>query len=274
MLGRDVVDALDGRDVTGFGRQDLDVTDRRAVEAAVPGYDVVVNAAAWTAVDDAESKEGQAFDVNAVGAATLAAACAASGAWLVHVSTDYVFGGKATVPYPEDAPVAPRSAYGRTKAAGEWAVLAHLAARAYVVRTAWLYGAHGANFVRTVARLESERATLDAVDDQRGQPTWSRDVALRLRDLVDARGPAGIYHATSSGETTWHGLAQRVFTLLGADPRRVRATTSARFGRPAPRPAYSVLGQARWALAGLPPMRTWDAALTEAHAAGVLGRSP
>lgn len=272
MLGRDVVAALVGRDVTALTRSDVDVTDPAAVRAAVAGYDVVVNCAAWTAVDDAETHEDAAYAVNATGAANLARACAAGGSWLVHVSTDYVFAGDATSPYPEDAPVAPRSAYGRTKAAGEAAVRAALPDRSHVVRTAWLYGAHGPSFVRTMAALEASRDTVDVVDDQRGQPTWTGDLAARLVEAVDAAVPAGTYHGTASGETTWFGLARRVFELLGADPERVRPTTTDRFPRPAPRPAFSVLGHEAWRRVGLDPMRRWDDALLAAWPSLGLGR--
>jgi dTDP-4-dehydrorhamnose reductase len=268
MLGRDLVEVLGDRKHTALSHAELDITDAAAVLGAVDGHDIVVNAAAWTAVDDAESHEAAAFAVNALGAANLAAACAQTSARLVHVSTDYVFSGAfsgdATTPYPERAPMAPRSAYGRTKAAGEWAVRATLPEQAYVVRTAWLYGAHGGNFVKTMVRLAGERETLDVVDDQRGQPTWSRDVAGQIVALVEADAPAGTYHATSAGETTWFGLARRIFELLGTDPERVRPTTSDRFPRPAPRPAYSVLGHDAWQAAGLAPIRDWRAALDQA----------
>lgn len=266
MLGTDVMAALGGRDVTGLDRPDVDITDPASVADAIAGHDVVVNCAAYTAVDDAETHEGLAFSVNAVGPDTLARACALTGAWLVHISTDYVFAGDATTPYPTDAPMAPRSAYGRTKAAGEWAVRASLPDSSLLVRTAWLYGAHGPNFVRTMAGLEASRDTIDVVDDQRGQPTWSGDLAARLVAAVDAGVPAGTYHGTASGETTWFGLARRVFELLGADPERVRPTTTDRFPRPAPRPAYSVLGHDAWTAVGLEPMRPWDDALLAAFA--------
>ena len=264
MLGRDVVSALDGRDVTALARPAVDVADPSSVLAAVDGHDVVVNCAAWTAVDDAETHDPQAFAVNAVGAANLARACAATGAWLVHVSTDYVFAGDATSPYAEDAVIAPRSAYGRTKAAGEWAVRAELPDRSLVVRTAWLYGEHGPSFVRTMRALEGQRDTVEVVDDQRGQPTWTADLAARLVAAVDVGADAGTYHGTASGDTTWFGLARRVFELAGADPERVRPTTTDRFPRPAPRPPYSVLGHDRWSRAGLGPMRHWREALDDA----------
>ena len=263
MLGHDVLKALSGRDATALDRASLDITDCGAVRAAVSRHSVVVNCAAWTAVDDAESQEAAAFGVNAVGAANLARACASEGAALVQMSTDYVFRGDATSPYAEDDPTAPRSAYGRTKLAGEWAVRAALPDRSWVVRTAWLYGAHGPNFVATMRRLMHERDTLDVVDDQQGQPTWTRDLAAQIIALVDAEAPAGIYHGTNAGSTTWSGLARRVFELSGTYPERVHATTTDRFPRPAPRPAWSVLGHDAWAAAGLAPMRSWDDALAE-----------
>ena len=264
MLGTDVMGVLAERDVTGIDRPDIDITSAASVDAVVHGYDVVVNCAAYTAVDEAESHEGEAFLVNAVGPATVARACARTGARLVHISTDYVFAGDADVPYREDALPAPRSAYGRTKAAGEWAVRSELPQNSLILRTAWLYGAHGPNFIRTMMNLESQRETLSVVDDQRGQPTWSADVAARLVEAVDLDIPAGTYHATSSGETTWFGLTRRIFELLGADPERVQPTTTDAFPRPAPRPAYSVLGHDRWADVELPPLRDWCDALDAA----------
>ena len=264
MLGTDVLAALADRRVTALRRADLDVTDTAAVSAAVSGHDVVINTAAWTAVDDAQTHEPEAFAANASGPAQLARACAVTGARLVQISTDYVFSGDATRPYAEDAPTAPASAYGRTKLAGEWAVRAALPDRSWIVRTAWLYGASGPNFVATMRRLEAERDTVSVVDDQIGQPTWTADLAAQVVAMVDADAPAGIYHATSSGATTWYGLARLVFELAGADPDRVHPTTTAAFPRPAPRPAWSVLGHDRWAGTGVPVMRAWDEALRAA----------
>ncbi|NUS25339.1 MAG: dTDP-4-dehydrorhamnose reductase [Streptomyces sp.] len=270
MLGQDVLARLAeaGERTVALDRAALDLTDADAVRGALKTHlpAVVVNCAAWTAVDDAESQEKDALRINGDGPAHLAAACAATGAVLLHVSTDYVFPGDATTPYAEDAPTGPRSAYGRTKLAGERAVLG--IERGYVVRTAWLYGTGGPNFVRTMIKLEGVKDTLDVVDDQRGQPTWSADLAGLLYDLgrgaLAGTAPAGVYHGTSSGETTWYGLTREIFRLLGADPDRVRPTTSEAFVRPAPRPAYSVLGHDRFAAAGLTPLRDWRTALTEA----------
>ncbi|NEB05923.1 dTDP-4-dehydrorhamnose reductase [Streptomyces sp. SID13726] len=275
MLAQDVLARLADAGIPAVAatRAELDVTDPESVRSAFAAHRpaVVVNCAAWTAVDDAESREDEALRINGDGARHLAEACAAEGAVLLQVSTDYVFAGDAEKPYAEDAPTGPRSAYGRTKLVGEQAVLTALPSRGYVVRTAWLYGAGGGNFVRTMIKLESVKDTLDVVDDQRGQPTWTADLADRLvrlgRGALAGTAPAGVYHGTSSGETTWFGFTRAIFEQLGTDPERVRPTTSEAFVRPAPRPAYSVLGHDRWAAAGIEPIRDWRAALTEAFPA-------
>jgi dTDP-4-dehydrorhamnose reductase len=268
MLGTDLVTALTtrGEPVTGLDRAGLDVTDAAAVTDAIADDrpDVVVNCAAWTAVDDAEAAEERALAVNAGGAANLAAACAGRGARLVQVSTDYVFAGNADRPYAETEVPAPRTAYGRTKLAGERAVLERLPGSGYVVRTAWLYGAHGPSFVGTMIKLEERRPTVDVVDDQHGQPTWTVDVASQIIALVQSTAAPGIYHATSSGQTTWFGLAREIFGLLGADPARVQPIPSSALPRPAPRPAYSVLGQSAWAAPRVAPIGPWRPALRRA----------
>ena len=258
MLGQDVVTVLReaGADVTGTGRGDgLDLASAPAVRDAVAGYDVVVNCAAWTAVDDAETQEAEAFAVNAVGPANLARAAREAGARLVHVSTDYVFDGTATEPYAEDAPVSPRSAYGRTKAAGEWAVRAE-APDHLVVRTAWLYGAGGPCFPKTMVRLARERDRLTVVDDQVGQPTWTMDVADLVVRLVTAGAPSGTYHATSSGQASWFGFTQRILASAGLDTA-LEPVSSEAFVRPAPRPGFSVLGHDALRAAGVEPISDW-----------------
>ena len=269
MLGHDLMEvvAATGHEVRGMDLPEIDITSPESVAAALDAEQpaVVVNAAAYTAVDAAEEHEGLALRVNGDGPRVLAEAVAARpGIRLVHISTDYVFSGEATTPYPEDAPPAPRSAYGRTKLAGERAVLEALPDRGYLVRTAWLYGVHGGNFVKTMLALEAAEPEISVVDDQRGQPTWSRDLARQIVALVDAGSPAGIYHGTSSGQTTWFGFTREIYRLIGADPERVRPTTTEAFPRPAPRPAFSVLGHDRWVSAGLAPIRDWRDALAEA----------
>ncbi|GAA3793077.1 dTDP-4-dehydrorhamnose reductase [Sphaerisporangium flaviroseum] len=252
--------------VLPYGRDRLDLRYPDGVRQVIlrERPDVVVNCAGWTAVDDAEAHEVDALAVNGNGVRALALACEDLGARLFHISTDYVFDGTAGGPYAEYHPVAPVNAYGRTKLAGERAVLEVLPERGYVVRTAWLYGASGRNFVQTMIALERTRDTVEVVDDQFGQPTWTGDLAAQLVRLTRADSPPGVYHATSSGQATWYDLAREVFMLLGADPGRVRRTGSAAFLRPAARPAYSVLGHDRWAAAGMSPMRHWREAL---HAA-------
>lgn len=258
MLGTDVIAALAhaGHEAVGLDRAQVDVTDARAVDAALPDADVVVNCAAWTAVDAAEEQEAAAFAVNAAAPSYLARAARERGARLVQVSTDYVFAGDATDPYGEDHPVAPRSAYGRTKAAGEWAVRAEHP-DALVVRTAWLYGAAGSCFPRTIARVAVERGSLGVVDDQVGQPTWTVDLADLILRLVAAGAPGGTYHGTSSGSTSWFGFAQAVVASAGMDPAIVAPTATDASERPAPRPSYSVLGHGALHAAGVTPIGGW-----------------
>ena len=264
-LGTDLQAVLTGQDVTALGRDRLDLTDESAVRAVVrewlagaTGQPVVLNAAAYTAVDAAEDDEGTALLVNGAAPGWLAEELAGVGR-LVHVSTDYVFAGDATAPYGVDDEPAPRTAYGRTKLAGERAVAA-VGGDAVVVRTAWVYAAHGSNFVRTMLRLRDERPEVTVVDDQTGSPTWARDLAAGLVE-AGASDVRGLLHATNGGATTWFGLARRVFEYSGADPERVRPTTSAEFRRPAERPAYSVLDGAGWTAAGLPALPDWERSL-------------
>jgi dTDP-4-dehydrorhamnose reductase len=266
MLGRDLVARLegDGAAVTAVTRRDLDITDPAATAAVVAAArpDVVVNCAAWTAVDPAEEHEDEALAVNGAGAGNVAAACARAGARMIQLSTDYVFDGTGIgEPYPETAAPAPVSAYGRTKLAGERAVARLLPGRCWILRTAWLYGAHGRSFPATMIGLAARQPEVTVVDDQHGQPTSTVTVAGLIAGLVAADAPAGIYHATCSGQTTWHGLAQEIFRLLGADPGRVTPIPSSALSRPAPRPAWSVLGHGAWTLAGLPAPEDWQAAL-------------
>ncbi|UCN15907.1 dTDP-4-dehydrorhamnose reductase [Cellulomonas iranensis] len=259
MLGQDLVARVraDGHEVVALDRDELDITDGAAVLDAVAGFDVVANCAAWTAVDDAETREAEAFAVNAVGPQALARAAVRHGARLVQVSTDYVFDGHATDPCAEDGFAAPRSAYGRTKLAGEWAVRA-AGADHLILRTAWLYGAGGSCFPKTIARVARERGSLDVVDDQAGQPTWTVDVADLAVRLVDGGAPAGTYHATSSGRTTWCGFARAVVAAAGLDPQIVRPTTSEGAARAAERPAFSVLGHDALRAVGVEPIGDWQ----------------
>ncbi|HEX4058939.1 MAG TPA: dTDP-4-dehydrorhamnose reductase [Galbitalea sp.] len=271
MLGSDLVEALAGSDVVAATRAQLDITDLGAVRAAVAGADVVINAAAFTRVDDAESEEPAAFSINATGAQNVATAAAEAGAALVHYSTDYVFDGTATSPYSEDHPTHPVTAYGRTKAEGERLVLEHGPARTFVVRTAYLYGEHGRSFPATMLRLAGERESVSVVTDQVGQPTWTADVAAQTIALLGSGAPGGIFHATSSGCASWYEFAQAIFETAGLDPSRILPTDSAHYIQRAPRPGYSVLGHGAWATAGLPELRDWREALRAAVERGSIG---
>jgi len=269
-VGTDVLGVLSmyGEDAVGHDHTTLDVTSPDSVQSVLDEVapEIVVNCAAYTDVDAAEGDEETAFLVNADGPDLLARWCTEHGTRLVHVSTDHVFAGRASTPYDEDTPVAPRSAYGRSKAAGERAVLSS-GADAFVVRTAWIYGGVGANFVKTVARRANEQETVSVVDDQIGSPTWSLHLARGLVALAVSDAPPGIYHCTSAGEASWFVFARAVFAELGLDPARVVPTTTADARQPAPRPAYSVLSDRRWRGAGLPEMAHWRDALHEAFIA-------
>ena len=270
MLGRDLQELLVGHPVTALGHAALDITNAHAVADAMAGHDVIINTAAYTRVDDAEAHEREATRVNGLGPAVLARAAAATGTRLVQVSTDYVFDGTTKSPYDENALLAPVSAYGRSKAEGERRARAEHPKGTLIVRSAWLYGQHGANFAATMLRLAAECDTLSVVDDQRGQPTWTRDLAAQIVALVESGAQSGVFHGTSSGETTWFGFARAVFEKAGLDPERILPTDSAAFVRPAPRPAYSVLGHEAWRGIGLAPIRHWREALAEAVSVGAV----
>lgn len=262
MLGRAWRELLETQqlDYIAYDRQQLDITDADAVAAKVPdGVNFVINGAAYTNVDACEEHESQAMRINAEGVARLAERCAAIGATLVHFSTDYVFAGLADSPYPTDAPMDPVSAYGRTKAAAEIAILDSGCSHR-TIRTSWLYAAWGNNFVRTMLRLTNEKHTLSVVDDQRGRPTSARHLAaVSLRLLRDARD--GVYHVTDGGECTWHGFAVEIARQAG-HVCDIQPCTTAQFPRPAKRPAYSVLDLSRTeAVVG--PMPDWKRNLAD-----------
>ena len=251
-----------GHEVIALTRGDHDITDAAATRQRVldARADVVHNAAAYTAVDRAESEPGPAFDLNAIAPGVIARACAEAGSRMVHYSTDYVFDGTATSPIDEGAAVAPLGEYGRGKLAGEWAVQA-AGGDAYIVRTAWVYGLNGTNFVKTVLRVTREKGAMRVVNDQRGCPSWARDLAAAALRLPDVGSP-GLYHVTNSGDCTWYELARAVVELAGiaAD---VEPITTADYPTPAARPAYSVLDNRRWREFDQPPLREWKTALAE-----------
>ncbi|HJR26334.1 MAG TPA: dTDP-4-dehydrorhamnose reductase [Acidimicrobiales bacterium] len=239
-----------GDEVVACDRAALDLGDRDAVAQAITGTapDVVVNAGAWTAVDDCESDPDRAWRINALGVRWVAEAARRVRAHVVHVSTDYVFDGTKPTPYVEWDRPNPVSAYGRSKLGGELEV----DPASTIVRTAWVCGAHGANMVKTVLRL-ADRPELAFVDDQRGSPTFTADLAAAIRRLAAARLP-GTFHVTNQGDTTWYGFVREILEAAGHDPGKVRPITTAELDppRPAPRPANSVLDNAALRLGGLP----------------------
>ena len=263
-----------GRDVLACTSSQWDITDPAAADRIIQSGDVVINCAAFTNVDAAESDEDRAYAVNAAGPGHIARACARVGARLIHVSTDYVFNGDfdgaKPHPYEPGDETHPQGVYGRTKFAGERAVLAALpeASNGIVVRTAWVYtGGAGKDFVAVMRRLAAGDGPVDVVDDQVGSPTYVADLAGALLQVVDDRVPGPILHAANAGEVSRFEQARAVFEECGADPARVRPVSSAENPRPAPRPSYCALSSRQSAAAGLTSLRPWRAALVAALAA-------
>jgi dTDP-4-dehydrorhamnose reductase len=256
-----------------WGSKDLDITNGSNVcnEIAKLSPRVVINCAAWTDVDGAESNEMLAFRVNSYGAENIALAAKQCGAKLIHISTDYVFSGESAVPWNVNDITNPQSVYGRAKAGGEKRVLTLYPENSSVVRTAWLYSPWGENFAKTMTRLAIKRESeIRVVNDQVGQPTSAMDLAKQLVALGQSSAPAGIYHGTNAGQATWFEFAQEIFKFVGAQVDRIKDVSSAELIRPAKRPLYSVLGHEAWAKTSVAPMRDWKIALTEAMPAIIL----
>ena len=257
-----------GYRVRALTHRELDITDPGAALRHIAAGDVVVNCAALSNVDAAEGDPDRAHAVNAAGPENLARACAEAGARLIHISTDYVFGGGAPPPRPyeiDDAPD-PLSVYGRTKLGGERAVLSALPG-AHVVRTSWVYtGDSGSDFVAVMRGLAATDRTVDVVADQIGSPTYVGDLVSALFEVIERDVAPGILHVVNGGEASRFEQARAVFAELGADPDRVRPVGTEDVPRPARRPAYSALSMVDSARAGLTPLRPWRDALTEALA--------
>lgn len=247
-------------------RPEIDITDPTVTMRVIDHFspDVVVNTAAWTAVDAAEDHEDEAMAVNRDGARNVALAAKQTGARLVHISTDYVFDGKADSPYAEEQDAHPRSAYGRTKQAGDAAVTAAHQDGTLIVRTAWLYSEFGHNFVKTMVRQALANNPVRVVDDQTGQPTYARDLAAHIIELVSHGAPVGTYHGTNSGQTTWYELTKLIYSELGRPIEMVTPVPTSEYPTKAVRPTYSVLGHDKTIKAGVAEMREWSTAVREA----------
>lgn len=267
-LGIAVSAELDSRGIrfTSLGSKDLDITNPALIGNFVAQNppSVLVNCAAWTDVDGAESNEESAANVNSRGAENLAKAAESTGARLIHISTDYVFSGESQKPFQVSDQIDPQSSYGRTKADGEKKVLATYPQNSFIVRTAWLYSANGKNFAKTITRLAlNGDGEVRVVNDQMGQPTSAEDLAKQIVELGLSKAPAGIYHGTNGGHATWFQFAQEIFFLAGADINRVVPVSSTEYPRPAKRPSYSVLSHEEWSKTSIAPMRDWKIALEE-----------
>jgi dTDP-4-dehydrorhamnose reductase len=264
MLGTELVRQFGSScEVAGFDLPELDITSPALCRALVARHrpDAVVNAAALTDVDYCEEHEVEAFLINGEGVANLARASAEVGCLLVHYSTDYVFDGRKQDPYVEEDRTNPLSVYGKSKLAGEQAAQS-LGEPHLILRTSWLFGANGKNFIKTVVGIARDRRALQVVRDQRGSPTYARDLAFQTRRMIEA-GCRGTYHVTNSGWCSWYELAARTVEWAGIKDVVVTPVTTAEFPRPAPRPANSVLANERLAREGIPPMRPWAAAAEE-----------
>lgn len=263
-LGRDLVRRLrvNRGGVFGYGREELDITRMESVRQVIDEIrpDVIIHAAAYTKVDQAESDEEQAYLVNAFGSRNVAIAAEEFGAKLCYISTDYVFDGKATFPYKEYDRTNPLGVYGKSKYAGE-ELTKTLSSKYFIVRTSWVYGVHGHNFVRTMLRLAEERDELKVVNDQIGSPTYTVDLAEFIAQLI-ATEKYGIYHASNTGTCSWYDFAKAIFEEAGVQVK-VSPIATEDFPRPAPRPKYSVLDHLAIRANGFQDLRHWREGLKD-----------
>ena len=260
MLGSDLREVLKNFELIATGSKDLDISDEEKVMDLIceKSPDLVINAAAYTAVDDCESHYDEAYAVNAIGPKNLAIACRKQDIPLVHISTDYVFDGNKRTPLIETDKLGPQSAYGKTKLEGEKFIQENTD-KYFILRTAWLYGLHGNNFVMTMLDLAETHDEITVVNDQIGSPTYSLDLAVAITNLLHS-DKYGIYHVTNEGECSWYDFAKLIFELSNLDVNVIPVSTE-EFPRPAPRPHYSVLDNKKWNASGFVPMRDYKEAL-------------
>jgi dTDP-4-dehydrorhamnose reductase len=271
-LGQALQEELFSRDIEFItqSHSQLDITNKEETISTLKLIrpDVVVNAAAWTNVNLAETEERLAFSVNALAPAMIASQSQPVGFKFIHISTDYVFSGNVQTPWQEDQTTCPATAYGRSKAEGERLIAKSNPANSYIVRTAWLYSRFQNNFAKTMIRIAlGESKRVEVINDQLGQPTYAVDLAANITKLIELNADPGIYHGTNAGQTTWYQFARELFSLAGADPERVIPVWSDQYPQTTQRPAYSVLGHERWSNGGMKPMRHWKDALADAFPA-------
>jgi dTDP-4-dehydrorhamnose reductase len=259
-VGSDLVRLLKNSnfEYVALDRTDIDLSNVEEIGIKLASYefDILVNCAAYTQVDLAESEVELASKINAIAVGELAKACKAKSASLIHISTDYVFAGENNSPYLEDDATDPQSVYGSSKLQGEELALA-INEKTWILRTAWVYGEAGSNFPKTIAKLLLAGKDLEVVDDQIGAPTWSQDIAKAILDLINKQPQFGIYNCTNAGEISWFEFAQTIASTLGIEISKVKAVKSNTLTRPAKRPNYSVLSDKKWKQAGLQPLPNW-----------------
>lgn len=267
MLGRDLVSYLHNYEIIGSDISELDITNLALVKSTLYSFkpDIVINSAAYTDVDGCETNIDQAFTVNGLGPRNLAAVCNELNKPLIHFSTDYIFDGTGTSPYKEWDMPDPKSIYGKSKLLGEQYVR-QLTNKHYIIRTSWLYGENGKNFVQTMLRLAKEREEIGVVNDQKGSPTYTGDLAIAISQLIQTQA-YGTYHLTNSGSCTWYEFALEIFKQAGVNGIQVNPITTEEINRPAPRPGYSVMDNYIWRLQGFKPLRHYTEALREYLAA-------
>lgn len=268
MLGSEFTTQLIEEDCAGFTKNNLDITNYNQVRQLLRGFDVVVNCAAWTNVDAAEEFPESAYAVNEQGVRNVALVCQEQGSRLIQFSTDYVFSGQSNVPYEVDDKPEPQSVYGLSKLAGENVVREILPNSHLIIRTAWLYGHYGSNFVKTILKLEKIQDDLKVVNDQIGQPTWVHDVVKKVIEINDVQVDASTFHVTNSGQASWYEFAQEIFKNANKNVDRVKPVSSREFPRAVNRPKYSVLGHRALASHGMSPMQDWREALKQAFISG------
>jgi dTDP-4-dehydrorhamnose reductase len=269
-LGRSLKKALNKRDISyvALSRKELDIADLANVTEVVKesSADIVINAAAYTNVEQAEQESEKAFLVNEIGTRNLAIASRQSNSRFLHFSTDYVFSGERNNPWEVDSAVNPLSTYGKSKLAGELAIQQEYFDNSIIIRTAWLYSPYGKNFYKTMLNLALKNDDqIKVVSDQFGQPTNASDLANLALDAISKNIPAGIYHGSNSGSTSWHEFATEIFRLAGTDQGRVIPIPSSEFATKAPRPSYSVLDNSNWLDFGVTPLRPWQEAVSDAY---------